>query len=101
MSVDNRIQRQSFQHLSSGYLVTASNRHNDIKNIKILSSELTIWLRDSALPLWSTAGIDSQTKTSLDVIDLKTGAGLPVTRRARVVSRQIYSFLAVPLVMRT
>ena len=81
--------------------MTASNRHNDIKNIKILSSELTIWLRDSALPLWSTAGIDSQTKTSLDVIDLKTGAGLPVTRRARVVSRQIYSFLAVPLVMRT
>ncbi|MBN8180889.1 AGE family epimerase/isomerase [Roseibium aggregatum] len=73
--------------------MTASNRHNDIKNIKILSSELTIWLRDSALPLWSTAGIDPKTKTSLDVIDLKTGAGLPVTRRARVVSRQIYSFL--------
>ncbi|GAB2187230.1 AGE family epimerase/isomerase [Roseibium sp. LAB1] len=73
--------------------MTASNRQDDIKNIKKLSSELTIWLRDSALPLWSTSGIDQKTNTSLDVIDLTTLAGLPVTRRARVVSRQIYSFL--------
>jgi mannose-6-phosphate isomerase len=73
--------------------MTASNRHDDIKNIKNLSSELTIWLRDSALPLWSTAGIDPQTGTTLDAIDLSTQTGLPVQRRARVVNRQIYSFL--------
>ncbi|TYC65991.1 AGE family epimerase/isomerase [Stappia sp. BW2] len=73
--------------------MTASNRHDDIKNIKNLSSELTNWLRDSALPLWSTAGIDQQTNTTLDAIDLKTQAGLPVPRRARVVNRQIYSLL--------
>ncbi|EAV43920.1 ManA, mannose-6-phosphate isomerase [Stappia aggregata IAM 12614] len=73
--------------------MTASNRHDDIQNIKKLSSELTIWLRDSALPLWSTAGLDQQTNTTLDVIDPKSLAGLPVPRRARVVNRQIYSFL--------
>lgn len=61
--------------------------------IKTLSSDLTGWLVGSALPLWASHGVDPETGACFEAINLETANGTGSTCRARVVPRQIYSFL--------
>ncbi|MEO9529722.1 AGE family epimerase/isomerase [Roseibium sp.] len=47
----------------------------------------------SALPLWASHGVDPETGACFEAINLETVSGTGSTCRARVVPRQIYSFL--------
>ncbi|MEM9635044.1 MAG: AGE family epimerase/isomerase, partial [Pseudomonadota bacterium] len=61
--------------------------------IKSLSSELTGWLTKEALPTWQANGLDAAKGECFEAIDLVTGQATTSPRRARVIPRQIYSFL--------
>ncbi|MCV0429352.1 MAG: AGE family epimerase/isomerase [Roseibium sp.] len=63
------------------------------KSLGSLSVELTGWLTDKALPIWLSAGIDANNGECFEAIDLKSQQATSVPRRARVIPRQIYSFL--------
>ncbi len=65
----------------------------DSQALKRLSAELTGWLTEKALPIWFAAGTDPQKGKCFDSIDVATSKPLAVPHRARVVPRQIYSFL--------
>ncbi|MET1415292.1 AGE family epimerase/isomerase [Roseibium sp. HPY-6] len=61
--------------------------------LRSLSSELSQWLTDDALPLWQTHGVDMAKGECFEAIDLVDITAVNSARRARVVPRQIYSFL--------
>ncbi|MES0808591.1 AGE family epimerase/isomerase [Roseibium sp. SCPC15] len=63
------------------------------ESIKSLSAELTGWLTQNALPTWQKNGLDNTKGECFEAIDLDTGRATTSPRRARVVPRQIYSFL--------
>jgi len=73
--------------------MTASLHTSTVRTVKSLSLDLTGWLVESALPLWSETGFDSERGTCREAIDLVTLTGTASPCRARVVARQIYSFL--------
>ncbi|MCK7612105.1 AGE family epimerase/isomerase [Roseibium sediminicola] len=73
--------------------MTASLHTSTVHTVKSLSLDLTGWLVDSALPVWSEKGIDSERGTCHEAIELATLTGTASPCRARVVARQIYSFL--------
>ncbi|MCR5879526.1 AGE family epimerase/isomerase [Phenylobacterium sp. J367] len=51
------------------------------------------WLREAALPLWSTVGVDAATGAFQEKLT-PDGAPLPAPRRARVQARQVWVFAA-------
>jgi len=57
------------------------------------AEDLTRWLTHEALPLWHTAGINLESGECYEAIDLDTRQSLSMDRRARIVPRQIYTFL--------
>lgn len=57
------------------------------------SSRLFNWLNNDALPMWLNNGIDQRTGEVYDSIDIDTKRAMSTGCRARVVPRQIYSFL--------
>ncbi|PVB63525.1 AGE family epimerase/isomerase [Labrenzia sp. 011] len=57
------------------------------------SEDLTSWLTEKALPAWSATGLDRESGECFEAIDPATRKAVEVPRRARVVPRQIYSFL--------
>lgn len=61
--------------------------------IKSLSAELTGWLTQKALPIWQENGLDNTRGECFEAIDLGTEQATTSARRARVIPRQIYSFL--------
>lgn len=65
---------------------------NEATTLK-LSSELTGWLLEEALPVWHKAGVDDSKGECFETIDLDTVEADRIPRRARIVPRQIYSFL--------
>ncbi|MTI08102.1 AGE family epimerase/isomerase [Roseibium denhamense] len=66
---------------------------NQAASLLKISEELTSWLTQKALPVWSSAGIDASTGACFESLDLKSGAAASDTVRARVPPRQIYAFL--------
>lgn len=66
----------------------------DIHDLHRLSGDLTHWLTEKALPIWLSRGTDFDKGECFESIDLSSMKPAPVPRRARVVPRQIYSFLA-------
>jgi mannose/cellobiose epimerase-like protein (N-acyl-D-glucosamine 2-epimerase family) len=65
----------------------------DSAALHYLSSELTGWLVDKALPIWFSAGVDFDKGECFEVVDLASSTAVAAPRRARVIPRQIYSFL--------
>lgn len=63
------------------------------RSVQHQSAELTVWLNNCALPMWTALGADIDKGECYESIDLATQKPLFVARRARVVPRQIYSFL--------
>ncbi|WP_434052160.1 MAG: AGE family epimerase/isomerase [Roseibium sp.] len=61
--------------------------------IKQLSADLIKWQNDEALPIWLAEGIDLSKGECFEAIDLVDRKATDVPRRARIVPRQIYSFL--------
>ncbi|WP_153769510.1 AGE family epimerase/isomerase [Labrenzia sp. CE80] len=57
------------------------------------SNKLLNWLIDDALPVWSTKGVDRQYGGFYEALELLSGEGCTVPKRARVQPRQIYSFV--------
>ena len=55
-------------------------------------TELTGWMAEQSLPLWSGAGWDSATGGFIERLDREGRADLAAPRRVRVQARQIYSF---------
>lgn len=66
---------------------------SETAHIKKLADDLTGWLVHEALPAWQAGGLKAESGECFEVIDLETGHGLALDRRARVAPRQIYSFL--------
>jgi len=66
---------------------------NTVDTLKSLSLDLTGWLVGDALPVWAEKGIDPRRGACCEAIDLDTQEGTHSPCRARVVPRQIYSFL--------
>lgn len=64
--------------------------NNYLKNLLL---DLTGWLVNQALPVWTADGIDSDKGTCYEAIALDSSQGQSTPCRARVVPRQIYSFL--------
>jgi mannose/cellobiose epimerase-like protein (N-acyl-D-glucosamine 2-epimerase family) len=58
-----------------------------------ISSELTGWLVEKALPVWFNVGVDAGKGECFEAIDLASSTAVTIPRRARIVPRQIYSFL--------
>ncbi|MHA7772525.1 AGE family epimerase/isomerase [Roseibium sp. M-1] len=73
--------------------MNTDSRNDALQSIRICSLEMTGWLVNEALPLWSEAGFVQTDGSCFDSIDLTSLQGLSGPRRARVVARQIYSFL--------
>jgi len=73
--------------------MTASDPTADYRTVTRLAAELTDWLTEKALPIWFSAGTDFDKGECFEAIDPLTCEPVPVARRARVVPRQIYSFL--------
>jgi len=73
--------------------MTASISPNVVDTLKSLSLDLTGWLVENALPVWSSNGLDPRRGACCEAIDLGTLEGTRSPCRARVVPRQIYSFL--------
>ncbi|WP_428643150.1 AGE family epimerase/isomerase [Roseibium sp.] len=65
----------------------------DLDLLKTLSEDLTSWLTAKALPVWSNAGADAERGECFEAIDLASLTPVAAQRRARIVPRQIYSFL--------
>ena len=61
--------------------------------IRQLSAELIKWQNDEALTIWHTEGVDLAKGECFEAIDLVDGKATDAPRRARIVPRQIYSFL--------
>lgn len=61
--------------------------------LRRLSSELTGWLVEKALPTWLDAGVDFDKGECFEIVDLNNYTAVAAPRRARIVPRQIYSFL--------
>ncbi len=66
---------------------------SETAHVQKLADDLTRWLTEDALPAWQAGGINSDTGECYETIDLATQQGVPRDRRARVIPRQIYSFL--------
>lgn len=73
--------------------MTAAIQTSSVETVKKLSSDLTGWLVKDALPVWSVKGIDADRDACYETIDPVTLEGTDTPCRARVVPRQIYSFL--------
>ncbi|POF29187.1 mannose-6-phosphate isomerase [Roseibium marinum] len=73
--------------------MTANDLTTIRETVKKSSENLTRWLTEKALPVWFAAGADLVTGECFEAIDLASMRAVPVPRRARVVPRQIYSFL--------
>jgi len=73
--------------------MTAKDPDTNTETVKRCSSELTSWLTEKALPIWFTAGAELKKGECYEAIDLADGKAVKAPRRARVVPRQIYSFL--------
>jgi len=73
--------------------MTAKSSTISADNLKNLSLDLTGWLITQSLPLWATAGLDRQRGSCFEAIEPGSLQGQAVPCRARVVPRQIYSFL--------
>ncbi|MCX2722989.1 AGE family epimerase/isomerase [Roseibium salinum] len=73
--------------------MTATDQTADIKTVMQLSDELTTWLLEKALPVWSTVGANHKAGECYEAISLDDTKAITSPRRARVVPRQIYSFL--------
>ncbi|CTQ53980.1 N-acylglucosamine 2-epimerase (GlcNAc 2-epimerase) [Roseibium album] len=65
----------------------------DNATLQRISSELTGWLVEKALPVWFSAGVDAGKGECFEAIDLASSTAVSIPRRARIVPRQIYSFL--------
>jgi mannose/cellobiose epimerase-like protein (N-acyl-D-glucosamine 2-epimerase family) len=65
----------------------------DNATLQRISSELTGWLVEKALPLWSSVGVDVGNGECFEAIDLASSTSVTTPRRARIIPRQIYSFL--------
>ncbi|TYC63200.1 AGE family epimerase/isomerase [Rhodobacterales bacterium] len=72
----------------------ASDKVTGTQGLQSLSSDLTDWLTNRALPIWQSAGADLETGECFEAIDLTTCEPVADDRRSRVAPRQIYSFLA-------
>ena len=73
--------------------MTNSNFDTDGKILPPLSAELTEWLMEDALPIWLSAGTNAANGECFETIDIATQHATQAPRRARIVPRQIYSFL--------
>jgi len=76
--------------------MSASSSHASAEieaRLKAKSGQLTSWLFDRALPVWSDAGRDGDGGGFYELVDIETGKGSETPRRARVQPRQIYSFI--------
>ncbi|MEP4768575.1 MAG: AGE family epimerase/isomerase [Roseibium sp.] len=62
-------------------------------DIKTLSDELISWLIEQALPVWYSEGTRPDIGDCFETISLEDIKGVRADRRARIVPRQIYSFL--------
>lgn len=69
---------------------TSTISNNYLKN---LSLDLTGWLVNQALPVWAKGGIDADGGSCYEAIELGSLLGQSLPTRARVVPRQVYSFL--------
>ncbi len=76
-----------------GYPMTSEIEVVIAETVKRNSVELTSWLTQKALPVWAKTGVDMRTGECFESIDPHTVAAVPGIRRARIVPRQIYSFL--------
>ncbi|MBN9670313.1 AGE family epimerase/isomerase [Roseibium aggregatum] len=74
--------------------MSASDQTADCQTVTRLARELTDWLTQKALPTWLSCGTDFEKGECYEAIDVLTREPVSVPRRARVVPRQIYSFLA-------
>ena len=70
-----------------------TDHSSETSTIKELSDDLTNWLTQEAAPIWLTVGTSSEHDECFETIDPKTSQPVLVDRRARIVPRQIYSFL--------
>ncbi|MEP3047446.1 MAG: AGE family epimerase/isomerase [Roseibium sp.] len=61
--------------------------------IKVSSKHLISWLTEQALPIWYAQGTRQNIGDCFETISLDTSKGVHIDRRARIVPRQIYSFL--------
>lgn len=61
--------------------------------IRQLSADLIKWQNDEALPIWLAEGADLSRGECFEAIDLVDRKATDEPRRARIVPRQIYSFL--------
>lgn len=74
-------------------LMENANQNTGVQPLHPISSELTRWLTEKALPVWFTCGVDLAKGECFEAIDLIDQKPTKDPRRARVVPRQIYSFL--------
>jgi mannose/cellobiose epimerase-like protein (N-acyl-D-glucosamine 2-epimerase family) len=65
----------------------------DNATLQRISSELTGWLVEKALPVWFSVGVDVGKGECFEAIDLASSTSVATPRRARIIPRQIYSFL--------
>ncbi len=73
--------------------MTAQHLSDDTAVLRALSTDLKGWLTGNALRVWSTAGADARTGECFEAVDLASSNAVSTVRRARIVPRQIYSFL--------
>lgn len=64
---------------------------NPLPELLAHGASLTGWLVEDAMPLWSSSGIDPESGSFVERLDL-TGAPIREPRRARVQPRQLYAF---------
>jgi mannose-6-phosphate isomerase len=76
-----------------GIFMNIDSQNEALDAVRTCASEMTRWLVDKALPRWSAAGLVPRDGSCFESIDLASLQGLPGPRRARIVPRQIYSFL--------
>ncbi|WP_305987144.1 AGE family epimerase/isomerase [Roseibium sp. MMSF_3544] len=69
------------------------NQTSGTEPLRPFSAELTRWLTQKALPIWLDRGVDLSRGECFEAIDLIDRTATKDPRRARVVPRQIYSFL--------
>lgn len=86
--VVDRLQREA---KAKGAALAATPGDSAESRLTSAATELSAWLRTSALPLWWTLGADHERGGFHEALDMQ-GAPAPQPRRARVQARQTYVF---------
>src|SRR5207249_5235586 len=84
------VHRRQSRNIRPGVPVEMTDQ-SDLDDVRDAAGRLFAWLVDSALPLWSTTGVDWISGGFVEQLT-PDGRVIADVRRARLVSRQIFAF---------